>query len=105
MEGLHGGAAVISDEGYTQTEDTRRYRIPVSRAMGARDIAQAVSVYSEGLSPAWRNPIAEEVLYVASGAGACLIDGHRYPLAPGTAGYLPPPSPRPKDPPGRRGHH
>jgi mannose-6-phosphate isomerase-like protein (cupin superfamily) len=89
MEGLHGGAAVISDEGTTHTEGTRRYRVPVSRAMGARDIAQAVSVYGEGLSPAWRNPIAEEVLYVASGEGACLIDGHRYPLAPGTAVYLP----------------
>ncbi|HJQ25319.1 MAG TPA: cupin domain-containing protein [Blastocatellia bacterium] len=92
MERLHGGAAVISDEGYIHAEGTRRYRVPVSKAMGARDIAQTVSRYDEGLSQAWRNPVAEEVLYVAAGEGACLIDGHRYRLAPGTAVYVPPAS-------------
>src|SRR5689334_16612104 len=92
MELLHGGAAVISDEDYPHAEGTRRYRIPISKAMGAHDIAQSVSVYGEGLSPAWRNPTAEEVLYVANGEGACLIDGHRYQLAPGTAVYVPPAS-------------
>jgi len=92
MEILHGGAAVISDENYTHAEGARRYRLPISKAMGARDIAQTVSVYGEGLSPARRNPTAEEVLYVASGDGACLIDGHRYQLAQGTAVYVPPAS-------------
>ncbi|MFL6213100.1 MAG: cupin domain-containing protein [Blastocatellia bacterium] len=92
MEILHGGAAVISDEGYTHDEGTRRYRIPISKAMGARDIAQTVSLYDEGLSPARRNPTAEEVLYVVSGEGVCLIDGHRYGLAAGTAVYMPPAS-------------
>ncbi|HKP13131.1 MAG TPA: cupin domain-containing protein [Blastocatellia bacterium] len=89
MEILHGGAAVVSDGDYTRGEGTRRYRVPISKAMGARDIAQTVSLYDEGLSPARRNPTAEEVLYVARGEGTCLIDGHRYPLAPGTAVYLP----------------
>ena len=60
--------------------------------MGARDIAQTVSLYGEGLSPARRNPLAEEVLYVVEGEGACLIDGHRYQLAQGTAVYVPPAS-------------
>jgi mannose-6-phosphate isomerase-like protein (cupin superfamily) len=92
MERLHGGATVISDEGYTHTEGTRQYRIPVSKTSGARDIAQTVSRYGEGQSQAWRNPTAEEVLYVASGEGACLIDGHRYQLAPETAVYVPPAS-------------
>jgi mannose-6-phosphate isomerase-like protein (cupin superfamily) len=92
MEILHGGAAVISDEDYTHGEGTRRFRIPVSKAMGARDIAQTVSLYEEGLSTARRNPSAEEVLYVASGEGACWIDGHRYRLEPGTAVYVPPAS-------------
>ena len=92
MERLHGGAAVISDEDYTHSEGTRRSRTPISKAMGARDIAQTVSLYDEGLSPARRNPLAEEVLYVASGEGACLIDGHRYQLAVGTAVYVPPAS-------------
>src|SRR5689334_10339730 len=92
MERLHGGAAVISDQDYTHSEGTRRYRLPISKAMGARDIAQSVSLYDEGWSPARRNPIAEEVLYVARGEGACLIDGHRYQLAAGTAVYVPPAS-------------
>src|SRR4051812_44126300 len=92
MEILHGGAAVISDEDYTHAEGARRYRVAISKAMGARDIAQTVSLYREGLSPARRNPTAEEVLFVASGDGACLIDGHRYQLAQGTAVYVPPAS-------------
>jgi mannose-6-phosphate isomerase-like protein (cupin superfamily) len=60
--------------------------------MGARDIAQSVSLYRPGLAPARRNPVAEEVLYIVSGEGACLIDGHRYEVAPGTAVYVPPAS-------------
>ena len=92
METLHGGAAVINDGDYTHSEGTRRYRVPVSRQMGAHDIAQSVSIYAPGLAPARRNPVAEEVLYVVSGEGACLIDGHRYRLAPGTAVYVPPAS-------------
>lgn len=94
METLHGGAAVISGGDYTNSEGTERYRVPVSKAMGARDIAQTVSLYSEGLSPAHRHPTAEEVLYVVSGEGACWIDGHRYALAAGTAVYIPPASVR-----------
>ena len=92
MDILHGGAAVISGESYVHVEGTRRYRTPISQVMGARDIAQTVSLYDKGLSPARRNPTAEEVLYVASGEGACLIDGHRYSLAAGTAVYVPPAS-------------
>jgi mannose-6-phosphate isomerase-like protein (cupin superfamily) len=92
MELLHGGAAIISGEDYIHGEGARCYRVPISKAMGARDIAQTVSVYGHGLSSARRNPVAEEVLYVASGEGACLIDGHRYQLAPGTAVYVPPAS-------------
>jgi mannose-6-phosphate isomerase-like protein (cupin superfamily) len=58
--------------------------------MGARDISQSVSAYDTGLAPPRRNPIAEEVLYVVRGSGACLIDGHRYPLEPGVGVYIPP---------------
>src|SRR5205085_8539357 len=86
------GAATIHNEGYTHSEGAWRYRVPISKTMGARDIAQTVSLYDKGLSPARRNPTAEEVLYVVSGEGACLIDGHRYRLAAGTAVYVPPAS-------------
>jgi mannose-6-phosphate isomerase-like protein (cupin superfamily) len=90
MKPLSGGAAVIERGELSQTEGTRRYRVPISRAIGARDIAQFVSVYSEGVSSARRNPVGEEVIYVVNGSGACYIDGYSYALAPGTAVYIPP---------------
>jgi mannose-6-phosphate isomerase-like protein (cupin superfamily) len=90
MKALSGGAAVIERGELTEAEGTRRYRVPISRAMGARDIAQAVSVYSEGLSSARRNPVGEEVIYVVSGTGTCFIDGYSYALEAGTAVYIPP---------------
>ncbi len=90
MNILHGGAAVIAAGELTRSEGTRRYRVPVSSAMGARDIAQTISVYAEGVAPARRNPMAEEVLYVVSGRGSCLVDGQRHTLEPGIALYIPP---------------
>jgi mannose-6-phosphate isomerase-like protein (cupin superfamily) len=90
MKVLPGGATVIDGGEYTGAEGTRRYRTPISRAMGARDIAQTVSLYLAGLAPARRNPVGEEVLYVSGGEGACYIDGHRYSVAPGTGIFIPP---------------
>jgi quercetin dioxygenase-like cupin family protein len=90
MKALSGGAAVINQGELSEVEGTRRYRIPVSRAMGARDIAQYISSYSEGISTPRRNPLGEEVIYVVNGSGTCFIDGYSYALAPGTAVYLPP---------------
>ena len=90
MKLLSGGAAVIERAELTEIEGTRSYRVPISRAMGARDIAQAVSGYSEGVSPARRNPIGEEVLYVTRGKGVCYIDGHSYALSEGDGVYIPP---------------
>lgn len=90
MKPLSGGAAVIQRGELTELEGTRRYRVPISRAMGARDIAQFVNVYSEGVSSARRNPVGEEVIYVVNGSGTCYIDGYSYALAPGTAVYIPP---------------
>lgn len=90
MKTLSGGAAVIERGELDRIEGTRRYRAPVSRSMGARDIAQYVSSYGEGVSLARRNPTGEEVLYVVNGSGTCLIDGYSYELRPGTAVYVPP---------------
>ncbi|MFY9554637.1 MAG: cupin domain-containing protein [Blastocatellia bacterium] len=90
MKSLSGRAAVVDRSEATQIEGTRRYRVPISRAMGARDIAQFVSSYSEGVSSARRNPVGEEVIYVISGAGTCYIDGYSYALEAGTAVYVPP---------------
>lgn len=90
MKFLAGGAAVIASGEFDKTECTRRYRVPISRAIGARDIAQTVSLYSAGLSNARRNPTGEEVLYVVRGEGACYVDGHRYELAAGAAVFIPP---------------
>jgi mannose-6-phosphate isomerase-like protein (cupin superfamily) len=87
---LTGGAAVIGNADFSLSEGSRKYRIPISRAMGSRDIMQTVSIYSHGLAPARRNPTAEEVLYVVRGQGSCFIDGHIYELDRGTAVYVPP---------------
>jgi len=90
MKLFSNGAAVIEESALSQDEGTRRYRVPVSRAMGARDIAQYVSAYRGGVSVARRNPVAEEALYVVNGTGACYIDGYSYALTRGTAAYIPP---------------
>jgi mannose-6-phosphate isomerase-like protein (cupin superfamily) len=92
MNALSGGAAVIGADELTETEGNRHFRMPVSRAMGARDIAQSVSAYSKGRSPARRNPTGEEVLYVVRGSGRCYIDNYAYELHSGTAVYIPPTS-------------
>jgi mannose-6-phosphate isomerase-like protein (cupin superfamily) len=90
MKHLSEGAAVIDATELNQTDGTRRYRMPISRAMGARDIAQYVSRYSEGVSSARRNPVGEEVIYIIKGSGTCFIDGYSYPIEAGTAVYIPP---------------
>ncbi|MEK6322738.1 MAG: cupin domain-containing protein [Acidobacteriota bacterium] len=90
MRALSDGAAVIERGELTETQGNRRYCVPISRAMGARDIAQFVSVYSEGVSTARRNPVGEEVIYVVNGNGTCYIDGYSYALETGTAVYIPP---------------
>jgi mannose-6-phosphate isomerase-like protein (cupin superfamily) len=90
MKALSSSAVVIERTELTQKEGTRRYRTAISRKMGARDIAQFISAYSEGVSMAKKNPIAEEVIYVLRGSGTCYIDGYSYPLDAGTAVYIPP---------------
>jgi mannose-6-phosphate isomerase-like protein (cupin superfamily) len=90
MTSLHGGAAVIAAADLTEVEGTRKFRIPVSRRMGARDIAQSVSIYSAGRAPVQRNREGEEVLYVVRGEGVCHIAGQRYGLEPGTGVFIPP---------------
>lgn len=90
MSAISSAAAVIERGELTRTEGTRHYRVPISREIGARDISQSISIYSEGMSPARRNPVGEEVIYVVTGSGVCYIDGYSYPLEPGTAVYIPP---------------
>lgn len=89
MTDLAGTATVIPAGELARIDGSRRYRVPISKAMGARDIEQTISVYSRGVSPARRNPVGEEVLFVVRGEASCYIDGHRYALAPGTAVFVP----------------
>jgi mannose-6-phosphate isomerase-like protein (cupin superfamily) len=84
------GCVVIPPAEPRLTEGTRRYSTPIGRAMGARDIAQTVSLYGRGSAPARRNPVGEEVLYTVSGAGSCRLEGRDYSLAAGAAVYVPP---------------
>ncbi len=88
MKVLAGGATVIDGGELAEVEGSRRYRVPISKSTGARDISQTISVYARGPSPARRNPIGEEVLFVVRGEGACYINGHRYAIAGGTAAEI-----------------
>jgi mannose-6-phosphate isomerase-like protein (cupin superfamily) len=90
MQLLAGGCRIThSGEGETFTEGTRRFYQPISRALGARQIAQTINRYAPGRSPARINPDGEEVHFVVSGRGRCAIAGHRYTLEAGTAIYVP----------------
>jgi mannose-6-phosphate isomerase-like protein (cupin superfamily) len=90
MTGLAGGATVIEGGEFAEVEGSRRYRVPISKSTGARDISQTISVYARGAGLSRRNQIGEEVLFVVRGEGACYINGHRYAVAPGTAVFVPP---------------
>lgn len=78
----NGCRVVLPDEGVWQSEGTRRYRMPVSRASGAHDIAQIISHDERGTAPAYRNTASKEVLYVFAGSGSCWIDSIAYDPAP-----------------------
>ncbi len=93
MKLLDGGCRVYSPgDGQVTTLGPWTARTVVCQATGAKQITQTVSDYAfnEGPSPAYMNPIAEEVLYVASGEGQCRIGAHAYPLRPGAALFVPP---------------
>jgi len=90
MNLLAGGCWVIPSGSEYRAEGVRRFRVPISKDMGSRDIIQTISLYDSGRAPSRRNPFAEEVLYVVGGFGACRIDEFAYPLRPGTAVYIPP---------------
>ncbi len=77
------------DNGEWLTEGTRRYRSPINRANGARDISQSISLFNRGLSAARRNSQSEEVLYVVKGEAVCIIDGFTYNVIEGTGIYVP----------------
>ncbi|MBX3280677.1 MAG: cupin domain-containing protein [Acidobacteria bacterium] len=90
MQAFANGCRVTDpDEGEVVEEGTRRYRRPVSRCAGAVHIAQTISVYARGQSPARVNPHGDEVQYVAAGNGWVRINGARYELSAGTAFYVP----------------
>jgi mannose-6-phosphate isomerase-like protein (cupin superfamily) len=91
MRVLTGGCRVYSAaDGHLSTHGNWTARTVICQASGAQRITQTVSDYAPGLSPAVVNPGAEEVLYVASGAGKCRIDGFEYAIGAGTAIFVPP---------------
>ena len=91
MKVLSGGCRVFGPgDGRISTFANCHARAVIDRTSGAREITQAVCYYGIGRSPAVVNPSAEEVLYVASGEGACSVNGFSYDLRPGTGIYIPP---------------
>jgi mannose-6-phosphate isomerase-like protein (cupin superfamily) len=90
MKTLRGGCVVSQVEEHgARTEGTRRFRTAISRAQGAKHVAQTISEYGAGESPVRVNPAAEEVLYCVKGHGSVRIAGREYPLEPGTGVYVP----------------
>ncbi|HZQ93111.1 MAG TPA: cupin domain-containing protein [Terriglobales bacterium] len=90
MKTLRGGCVVSQvEEHAARTEGTRRFRTAISRAQGAKHVAQTISEYAPGESPVRVNPGAEEVLYCVAGRGSVRIAGRDYPLESGTAAYIP----------------
>jgi mannose-6-phosphate isomerase-like protein (cupin superfamily) len=91
MKVLSGGCRVYAPEdGEVTTRGNWTARAIISRQSGARLITQTVDEYMVGESPTRVNPTSEEAMYVASGVGQCRVDGHAYPLRPGTAVFVPP---------------
>ena len=91
MKILDQGCRVISpNDGEWIAEGTRRFRTPINRANGSRDIAQTISQYERGLAPVRCNPASEEVLYVFAGAGRCWVDDQIYEVRTGSAIFIPP---------------
>jgi len=91
MRTLAGGCRVFSPEdGQIAVLGTCASRRVVSRETGAEHIAQTVSEYAAGISPAMVNPHAEEVLYAAAGEGVAHVNGFAYSLRPGCALFVPP---------------
>lgn len=80
----------IPGTGKVRTEGTRSYRVLVSRENGSKGLSQTVSEYAPGRSLVRVNPVAEEVLYVVSGHGACRVSAHDYPLETGAGVFVPP---------------
>ena len=94
MRILAGGARVFAaNEGMDAAADARS-RTPICRQNGAQQLAQTVREYGRGRTAARVHAAAEEVLYVASGRGACHIAGFKYPIEPGSGVYVPAGAPR-----------
>ena len=91
MKILTGGCRVYSPEdGQVSTNGNWTARAVICRNTGSKQVTQSVNDYQVGRSPAFVNPNAEEVLYVATGFGVCSIEGSEYDLRPGAAVYVPP---------------
>jgi mannose-6-phosphate isomerase-like protein (cupin superfamily) len=78
-------------EVYTPGEGVRHVSGPwTSRTIVAHRLVQTLHEYKPGTSDSRLAPGIEEVLYVVSGDGTCIMDGMRYALRPGTGVFLPP---------------
>ena len=101
MRHLPGGCRVFdANEGETVTQGNWAYRILICRKNGAKYVAQTISEYGAGRSPALVNPQAEEVLYVVRGSGRCHIAGFAYGLQPAAGVYIPTTAPYSVENPG-----
>jgi mannose-6-phosphate isomerase-like protein (cupin superfamily) len=91
MKIMAGGCRVYSPEdGRISSLGNWTARAVIDKSSGAERIAQTISDYAPGRSPALTNPHAEEVLYISTGSGICRVNGFKYALRPGAAIFIPP---------------
>lgn len=67
------------------------WRVPIDRSVGCQNLEQRIFQYGSNSTLEMFNAESEDVMYVVSGQGRAVIDGHNYSLAPGT-GILAPPA-------------
>ena len=91
MKVLSGGCRVFGPgDGRISTVANCSARTVIDRASGAQWITQTIFDHGIGRSPAFVNPSADEVLYIARGEGVCYVNGFAYELRPGTGVFIPP---------------
>lgn len=91
MISLPNGCSVLdASDGLITTDGHTTTRLTIGRHLGARDIAQTVTVVSAGRSPAHANPGCEEVHFVIDGHGVCWLGDGRLDVEAGSFVYVPP---------------
>lgn len=68
-----------------------RWRVAIDRSVGCQNLEQRIFCYGPGSKLEMPHGSSEDIMYVVTGQGRAIIEGHAYLLRPGT-GILAPPA-------------